>query len=44
VGLWLAAAFTLVTGWDYLRSGLGHLSDEDSNRVKAGAKQAQTTP
>jgi cardiolipin synthase len=27
VGLGLAAALTLVTGWDYLRAGLGHMTD-----------------
>lgn len=27
-GLWLAAILTLVTGWDYLRAGLGHMRDE----------------
>jgi len=43
VGLWLAAAFTLVTGWDYLRSGLGHLAREDRARVKQGANPARTT-
>ena len=26
--LWVAAALTLVTGWDYLRKGLAHLSKE----------------
>lgn len=26
VGLWIAAAITLLTGWDYLRSGLKHLA------------------
>lgn len=25
VGLWLAAALTLLTGWDYLRAGLRHM-------------------
>ena len=25
VGLWAAAALTLVTGWDYLRVGLKHM-------------------
>lgn len=25
VGLWMAAALTLVTGWDYLRAGLRHM-------------------
>jgi CDP-diacylglycerol--glycerol-3-phosphate 3-phosphatidyltransferase len=43
VGLWLAAGFTLVTGWDYLRSGLGHLADQDRDRVKPGVNPARTT-
>lgn len=25
IGLWLAAALTLLTGWDYLRAGLRHM-------------------
>lgn len=29
VCLWVAAALTLITGWDYLRSGLRHLRAED---------------
>jgi cardiolipin synthase (CMP-forming) len=28
--LWLAAALTLYTGWDYFRSGIKHLLDEDA--------------
>jgi cardiolipin synthase len=28
VTLWLAGALTLVTGWDYLRVGLRHMTDE----------------
>lgn len=39
VGLWVAAAFTLVTGWDYLRSGLSHLASKDRGPMKAGVKQ-----
>ena len=27
IGLGLAAILTLVTGWDYLRAGLGHMTD-----------------
>lgn len=27
-GLWLAAILTLVTGWDYLQAGLGHMLGE----------------
>lgn len=42
VGLWLAAGFTLVTGWDYLRAGLGHLAEQDRVRVKRGASPAGT--
>ena len=42
VGLWLAAGFTLVTGWDYLRAGLGHLAREDRAAVKSGANPAGT--
>jgi cardiolipin synthase len=28
VGLGLAAILTLITGWDYLRAGLGHMTDQ----------------
>lgn len=28
VALWLAGALTLITGWDYLRIGLKHMTDE----------------
>jgi cardiolipin synthase (CMP-forming) len=30
VTLWLAGVLTLVTGWDYLRIGLKHMTDEPS--------------
>lgn len=37
VALWLAAILTLITGWDYLRSGLRHMrSHPDAD--KAGAE------
>lgn len=29
IGLWIAALLTLVTGWDYLRSGVRHMAAED---------------
>lgn len=29
-GLWLAAALTLITGYDYLRAGLTHMSSESA--------------
>jgi cardiolipin synthase len=28
-GLWAAAALTLITGYDYLRAGIGHMSPDD---------------
>jgi len=28
--LWLSALLTLYTGWDYFRSGIGHVMDEDA--------------
>jgi cardiolipin synthase len=28
VALWIAAALTLITGWDYLQSGLRHLKEQ----------------
>jgi CDP-diacylglycerol--glycerol-3-phosphate 3-phosphatidyltransferase len=34
IGLWLAAGLTLLTGWDYLRFGLVHLSRQDQGRTK----------
>ncbi|MDX9861369.1 MAG: CDP-diacylglycerol--glycerol-3-phosphate 3-phosphatidyltransferase [Rhodospirillales bacterium] len=30
-GLWVAAALTLITGYDYLRVGLRHMADDDGN-------------
>lgn len=32
VGLWAAAILTLITGYDYLRAGLGHLTAEPEAR------------
>ncbi|HZH25619.1 MAG TPA: CDP-diacylglycerol--glycerol-3-phosphate 3-phosphatidyltransferase [Azospirillaceae bacterium] len=29
-GLWIAAILTMVTGWDYLRSGVQHMADADA--------------
>ena len=29
-GLWVAAALTLATGWDYLQAGLRHAGEQDS--------------
>ncbi|MEW5728921.1 MAG: CDP-diacylglycerol--glycerol-3-phosphate 3-phosphatidyltransferase, partial [Pseudomonadota bacterium] len=36
VCLWVAAALTLITGWDYLRSGLRHLRAEDKAAATTG--------
>lgn len=36
-GLWLAAAITLVTGWDYMRAGLRHMHG-DVSESGAGPK------
>jgi cardiolipin synthase len=35
IGIWLAAALTLVTGYDYLRAGLEHISEEDAELTAA---------
>jgi cardiolipin synthase (CMP-forming) len=34
IGLWIAALLTLVTGWDYLRSGVRHMAAEDERAQK----------
>jgi cardiolipin synthase (CMP-forming) len=33
--LWIAAALTLVTGYDYLRAGMTHISDSDAPAPKS---------
>ena len=30
IGLWVAAALTLITGFDYLRAGLKHMTRADT--------------
>jgi cardiolipin synthase len=37
-GLWIAAALTLVTGYDYLKTGLKHLTASDPKLVKEKAE------
>jgi cardiolipin synthase (CMP-forming) len=47
VGLWIAALLTLVTGWDYLRSGVRHMAAEDQRtgtRDPAGKPLRRTAP
>ncbi len=34
IGLWIAAALTLVTGYDYLRAGLRHMAESDKVAVE----------
>jgi cardiolipin synthase len=37
VGLWLAAVLTLITGWDYLQSGIRHIRAHSEVPEKTGA-------
>lgn len=39
VGLWIAALLTLVTGYDYLRVGLGHMGNGGSQAAPPGAER-----
>ena len=39
IGLWIAALLTLVTGYDYLRVGLGHMSPRPQPRPVPGANR-----
>ena len=36
IGLWLAAALTLITGWDYLRAGLRHMRESEETAAWRG--------
>jgi cardiolipin synthase len=40
VGLWGAAALTLVTGYDYLRAGLHHVGADQTYRPAPPLKRA----
>lgn len=40
-GLWAAAILTFVTGWDYMRAGLKHMTAEPA-RPRASAKQVHS--
>lgn len=44
VGIWLAAALTLVTGWDYMRVGWRHMVDVPPARVPAPAGRRPAHP
>ncbi|MBI2235957.1 MAG: CDP-diacylglycerol--glycerol-3-phosphate 3-phosphatidyltransferase [Magnetospirillum sp.] len=40
VGLWLAAALTMITGWDYLQSGIRHIrAHSDAPDHRAGQRE-----
>ncbi len=39
IGLWVAALLTLVTGYDYLRVGLGHMTPGPRSRPMPGANR-----
>jgi cardiolipin synthase len=41
VGLWVAAALTLATGWDYLQAGLNHAGQADA-AASAAAETGET--
>jgi len=41
IGLWIAAALTLITGWDYLRAGLKHMLNPQAPS-KSGPVGAKT--
>lgn len=38
--LWIAAGFTLVTGYDYLRAGLRHMENEEANPTHGAGEPA----
>ncbi|MBP2227429.1 CDP-diacylglycerol--glycerol-3-phosphate 3-phosphatidyltransferase [Azospirillum agricola] len=40
VGLWIAAALTFYTGWDYMRAGLTHMMAEQPPKRGAAARSA----
>lgn len=40
IGLWVAAALTLATGWDYLRAGLRHAGAQDAAPPPPGGGSA----
>lgn len=43
IGLWLAAALTLVTGYDYLRAGLRHIAAVDAKAAREAALKKEST-
>ena len=43
IGLWIAALMTLITGYDYLRAGLRHVDEMDSQQIEAAEKAESVT-
>jgi cardiolipin synthase len=43
-GLWVAAALTLATGWDYLRAGLRHAGAQDAGAAPAAGDETPARP
>lgn len=39
IGVWIAAILTIITGYDYLRAGLKHLTDLDADQAGKPAEQ-----
>lgn len=42
--LWIAAVLTIYTGWDYLRSGIRHLVEEDERQVRGRQVRGESAP
>lgn len=42
IGVWIAAILTLITGYDYLRAGLVHLTESDSGQAEKSAGEEQS--
>ena len=45
IGVWVAAILTMITGYDYLRAGISHLADSESEpavREKPPVNNAKT--
>jgi cardiolipin synthase len=42
-GLWVAAALTLATGWDYIQAGLRHAGEQDARTAAAEPPAGETT-
>ena len=43
-GLWIAAVLTLVTGYDYLHAGLGHIGRASAHERGKGSGEAEPRP